>query len=49
MDLEKARVLRRTSKGVHNRKENNSDSAATPLRVLGPVCTKMDAQDASGL
>ena len=23
--------------------------AATPSRVLGPVCTKMDAQDASGL
>jgi hypothetical protein len=35
--------------GHHNRKEIKSDSAATPSRVPGPVCTKMDAQDASGL
>jgi hypothetical protein len=35
--------------GRHNRKEIKSDSAATPSRVPGPVCTKMDAQDASGL
>jgi hypothetical protein len=35
--------------GHHNRKEIKSDSAATPSRVLGPVYTKMDAQDASGL
>jgi hypothetical protein len=35
--------------GRHNRKEIKSDSAATPSWVLGPVCTKMDAQDASGL
>jgi hypothetical protein len=35
--------------GRHNRKEIKSDSAATPSRVIGPVCTKMDAQDASGL
>jgi hypothetical protein len=35
--------------GCHNRKEIKSDSAATPSRVPGPVCTKMDAQDASGL
>jgi hypothetical protein len=35
--------------GRNNRKEIKSDSAATPSRVLGPVCTKMDAQDASGL
>jgi hypothetical protein len=33
----------------HNRKEIKSDSATTPSRVLRPVCTKMDAQDASGL
>jgi hypothetical protein len=35
--------------GRHNRKEIKSDSVATPSRVPGPVCTKMDAQDASGL
>jgi hypothetical protein len=29
--------------GRHNRKEIKSDSAATPSRVPGPVCTKMDA------
>jgi hypothetical protein len=33
----------------HNRKEIKSDSAATPSRVPGLVCTKMNAQDASGL
>jgi hypothetical protein len=47
--LGKAKVLRRRSKGVHNRKEIKSESSATPSRVLGPVCTKMDAQDASEL
>jgi hypothetical protein len=46
-DLGKAKVLRRSSKGGHNRKEIKSDSAATPSHVLGPVCTKMDAQDVS--
>jgi hypothetical protein len=35
--------------GCHNRKDIKSNSAVTPSRVLGPVCTKMDAQDASGL
>ena len=30
-------------------KEIKSDSTATPSRVPGLVCTKMDAQDASGL
>jgi hypothetical protein len=35
--------------GTHNRKAIKSDSAATPSRVSGPVYTKMDAQDASGL
>jgi hypothetical protein len=35
--------------GRHNRKEIKSDSAATPSRVPGQVCTKIDAQDASGL
>jgi hypothetical protein len=35
--------------GCHNRKEIKSDLAATPSRVPGPVCTKMDAQYASGL
>jgi hypothetical protein len=48
-DLGKAKVLRRSSKGVHNRKEIKSESVATPSRVTGPVCTKMDAQNASGL
>jgi hypothetical protein len=42
-------VLRRSSKGVHNRKEIKFESAVTPSRVPGPVYTKMDAQDASGL
>jgi hypothetical protein len=40
--LGKAKVLRRSSKGGHNRKEIKSDSAATPSRVPGLVCTKMD-------
>jgi hypothetical protein len=35
--------------GRHNRKEIKSDSAATLSRVPGPVCTKMDTQDASRL
>jgi hypothetical protein len=35
--------------GRHNRKKIKFDSAATPSRVPGPVCTKTDAQDASGL
>jgi hypothetical protein len=35
--------------GCHNRKEIKSDSAATPSRVPGLVCTKMDAQDTSRL
>jgi hypothetical protein len=48
-DLGKAKALRRSSKGSHNRKEIKSDSAATPSQVPGQVCTKMDAQDASGL
>jgi hypothetical protein len=48
-DVRKTKVLRRSSKGAHNRKEIKSDSAVTPSRVPGPVCTKMDAQDASGL
>jgi hypothetical protein len=48
-DLGKAKVLRRSSKGVHNRKEIKSESATTPSRVPGPVCTEMDAQDASEL
>jgi hypothetical protein len=42
-DLGKAKVLRRSSKDTHNRKEIKSDSAATPSRVLGLVYTKMDA------
>jgi hypothetical protein len=48
-DLGKAKVLRRSSKGIHNRKEIKSESAATPSRVPGLVCTKMDSQDASEL
>jgi hypothetical protein len=48
-DMEKAKVSRRSSKDVHNRKEIKSDTAAIPSQVIGPVCTKMDAQDASGL
>jgi hypothetical protein len=35
--------------GRHNRKEIKSDSVATPSRVPIPVCTKMNAQDASRL
>jgi hypothetical protein len=34
--------------GCHNRKEIKSDSGTTPSRVPGSVCTKIDAQDASG-
>jgi hypothetical protein len=47
--LEKAKVSRKSSKGVHNKKKIKSDSAVIPSRVSGPVCTKMDTQDASGL
>jgi hypothetical protein len=32
-DLGKAKVLRRSSKGIHNRKEIKSESAVTPSRV----------------
>jgi hypothetical protein len=42
-NLGKAKVSRRSSKGVHNKKEIKSDSAAVTSRVLGPVCTKMVA------
>jgi hypothetical protein len=45
-DLIKAKVSRRSSKGVHNRKEIKFDSAVIPSQVPGPVYTKMDAQDA---
>ena len=48
-DMEKAKVSRRSSKDVHNRKEIKSDTAAIPSWVLGPVCTKMDTQYASRL
>jgi hypothetical protein len=37
-------VLRRDSKGANNRKEIQSDSAATPSWVPGPVYTKMHAR-----
>jgi hypothetical protein len=47
--VEKAKMSRRSSKGVHNRKEIKSDSDAIPYRVPGPVCTKMDTHDASGI
>jgi hypothetical protein len=48
-ELGEANVSKRRSKGVHNRKEIKSDSDAIPSQVLGPVCAKMDARDASGL
>jgi hypothetical protein len=48
-DLGKSKVSRKSSKDVHNRKEIKSNSAAIPSRVPGLVCTKMDAQNASGL
>jgi hypothetical protein len=48
-DLEKAKGLRRSNNSVHNRKEIKSDSTTIPSQVPGFVCTKMDAQDASGL
>jgi hypothetical protein len=41
-DLGNAKVSRRSIKGIHNREEIKSDSAAIPSQVLGPVCTKMD-------
>jgi hypothetical protein len=47
--LGKAKVSRRSSKGVHNTKENKSDSAAISYWVIGLLCAKMDAQDTSGL
>jgi hypothetical protein len=47
--LGKARGVEEKEQGCHNRKEIKSDSAATPSRVPGPVCTQMDAQDASEL
>jgi hypothetical protein len=47
--LEKGLGVEEEQQGRHNRKEIKSDSAATPSRVPGPVYTKMDAQDASGL
>jgi hypothetical protein len=47
--LGKGLAVEEDQQGRHNRKEIKSDSAATPSRVPGPVCTKMDAKDASGL
>jgi hypothetical protein len=47
--LEKGLGVEEKQQGRHNRKEIKSDSAATLSRVLEPVCTKMVAQDASGL
>jgi hypothetical protein len=47
--LGKGLGVEKEQQGRHNRKEIKSDSAATPSRVAGLVCTKMDAQDASGL
>jgi hypothetical protein len=41
--LAKGLGVEEEQQGRHNRKEIKSDSAATPSRVLGPVCTKMDA------
>jgi hypothetical protein len=44
-DLEKAKVLRRSSKGVHNRKEIKSKSAATPSRVCDtPVSPRVSLE-----
>jgi hypothetical protein len=43
----KALGVEEEEQGRHNRKEIKSDSTVTPSRVPGPVCTKMDAQDAS--
>jgi hypothetical protein len=42
-DLGEAKVLRRRSKGVHNRKEIKSNSDTIPSRVPELVYTKMDA------
>jgi hypothetical protein len=39
-DLGKAKVLRRSSKGGHNRKEIKSDSAATPSRFQDQFALK---------
>ena len=47
--LGKGLVVEEEEQGRHNRKEIKSDSTATLSRVLGPVCTKMDTQDASRL
>jgi hypothetical protein len=41
-DLGKAKLLRSSNKGVHNRKEIKSDSTAILSWVLEPICTKMD-------
>jgi hypothetical protein len=48
-ELGKGLGVEEEQQGRHNRKEIKSDSAETPSRVPGPVCTKMDAQGASGL
>jgi hypothetical protein len=42
-DLGNAKVSRRRSKGVHNKKEIKSYSATILSRVTWPVCPKMDA------
>ena len=47
--LEKGQDIKKEKLGRSQQEKVKSDSAATPSRVLGPVCTKMDAQDASGL
>jgi hypothetical protein len=48
-DLGQAEVSRRSSKGEQNRKEIKSDLDAIPSRVPGPICTKIDVQDACEL
>jgi hypothetical protein len=41
-DLGEAKVSRKRSKGVHNRKETKSDFTVIPSQVSGPACTKTD-------
>ena len=47
--LEKATEERRRCKDVHTKLEAQSNSTSSPPRIPGLACTKIDAQDASGV
>jgi hypothetical protein len=47
--LGKGQDVKEEKLGRSQQEKAKSDSTSSPPRSLGPVCTKMDAQDASEL